>query len=347
MKNGKILVGMSGGLDSTYTVSLLREAGYDVVGAALVFSDHTDTEGAKRAAAELSVPLLIHDVRPLFFERVVKDFRQCYVSGRTPNPCVVCNRFVKMQTLYELSLSEGCDGFATGHYAKPTVLANGRYAIAMGKDRKKDQSYMLWGMSQEQISRFVAPLAEMEKEVIRENAEKAGFSSARSAESQDICFIPDGDYVSFIANTFGREEGFEKGNFVDSAGNILGEHKGTVHYTVGQRKGLGIALGKPAFVTAMDPFSGNVTLSFAEDCYFSTVRVEELVFQGLAPMESGEFDAYVKIRYAAPAVACHVVIEGSGATVTFAEAQRTPAPGQSAVFYRDGYILMGGIIAAK
>ena len=154
MKNGKILVGMSGGLDSAYAVNLLRREGYEVVGAALVFSDHTDIESVRRVAEELSVPLYEKDVKALFRDKVMADFIACYQNGKTPNPCVVCNRYVKMRALYELSKELGCDGFATGHYAKPVLLDNGRYAIAMGEDKKKDQSYMLWGLSQEEIAAF-------------------------------------------------------------------------------------------------------------------------------------------------------------------------------------------------
>ena len=158
MKHGKILVGMSGGLDSAYAVNLLRQEGCEVVGAALIFSDHTDIEAVRRVAEELSVPLYEKDVKELFRQNVMADFVRCYQNGKTPNPCVVCNRYVKMRALYELSLALGCDGFATGHYASVKRLDNARYAVVMGKDRKKDQSYMLWGLSQEMLSRLVLPL---------------------------------------------------------------------------------------------------------------------------------------------------------------------------------------------
>ena len=336
MKHGKILVGMSGGLDSAYAVNLLRRDGYEVVGAALIFSDHTDIEAVRRVAEELSVPLYEKDVKALFRDKVMGDFIRCYQNGKTPNPCVVCNRYVKMRALYELSLELGCDGFATGHYAKGVQLENGRRAIAMGNDKKKDQSYMLWGLSQEEIAAFVAPLADMSKDVIRESAEKEGLSVAKSKESQDICFIPDGDYVSFIRENTKESIGFEEGNFVSPEGKILGKHKGLCHYTVGQRKGLGIALGHPAFVVDMNPKTKEITLTSAEESYKSEVLVESLVFQGLAPVEQGEFDLLVKIRYAAPPVPCHVTVEGHLARVLFEVPQRTPAPGQSAVFYQNG-----------
>jgi len=344
MKHGKILVGMSGGLDSAYAVNLLRKEGYEVVGAALVFSDHTDLESVRKVAEELSVPLYEKDVKDLFREKVMGDFVSCYQNGKTPNPCVVCNRYVKMRALYELSCELGCDGFATGHYARPVLLDNGRYAIAMGKDRKKDQSYMLWGLSQEEIAAFVAPLAECEKDTIREKAVQEGLSVARSKESQDICFIPDGDYVSFIRENTKDETGFTEGDFVSLDGKTLGKHQGLCHYTVGQRKGLGIALGYPAFVTDMDPETGKITLASAEDSYKKEIHVESLVFQGLSPVDKGEFDLLVKIRYAAPPVPCRVTLDGDLARVVFEAPQRTPAPGQSAVFYKDSTIMLGGTI---
>lgn len=344
MKNGKILVGMSGGLDSAYAVNLLRREGYEVVGAALVFSDHTDLDSVRKVAEELAVPLYEKDVKELFCEKVMGDFISCYQSGKTPNPCVVCNRYVKMHALYELSKELGCDGFATGHYARGVLLENGRYAIAMGKDRKKDQSYMLWGLSQEEIAAFVAPLADLDKDTIRKAAEEEGLSVARSAESQDICFIPDGDYVSFIRKNTKNGIGFSEGDFVSQDGRLLGKHKGLCQYTVGQRKGLGIALGYPAFITDIDPETRNITLAPAEKSYRSEIVVESLMFQGLAPVEEGEFDLLVKIRYAAPLVPCHVTIRKDRASVVFETPQRTPAPGQSAVFYQNDSIMLGGII---
>lgn len=344
MKNGKILVGMSGGLDSAYAVNLLRQAGCEVVGAALVFSDHTDIESVKKVAEELSVPLYVKDVKDLFREKVMGDFIACYQNGKTPNPCVVCNRYVKMRALYELSKELDCDGFATGHYAKPVLLANGRHAVAMGEDKKKDQSYMLWGLSQEEIAAFVAPLADMSKEKIRANAEREGLSVAKSKESQDICFIPDGDYVAFIRAHAASDKGFAEGEFISLDGKLLGKHKGLCHYTVGQRKGLGIALGHPAFVTDINPETEEITLASAEDSYKKEILVESLVFQGLAPVDAGEFDLTVKIRYAAPPVPCRVTIDKDLARVVFETPQRTPAPGQSAVFYQDGVIMLGGVI---
>ena len=344
MKKDKILVGMSGGLDSAFTVSLLRKKGCEVVGAALVFSEHTDLSSVERVAKELSVPLIAQNVQEDFREHVIADFINCYHNGLTPNPCVVCNRYVKMRCLYELSLRAGCDGFATGHYASVKRLDNTRYAVVMGKDRKKDQSYMLWGLSQEMLSRLVLPLCDYDKETIRQEAEKEGLSVAKAPESQDICFIPDGDYVSFIRKNSENTSGFAEGDFVNLSGDLLGRHKGLCHYTVGQRKGLGIALGYPAFVVDMDPETKQITLASAEDSYKKEILVGALVFQGLSECEAGEFDLTVKIRYAAPPVPCRVTIEQNLAKVVFETPQRTPAPGQSAVFYKDDILMLGGVI---
>ncbi len=337
----KVLVGMSGGVDSTVSARLLMDKGYTVIGAALVFSDNTDISPAYRAAEELGIELVSEDCREDFKKYVISDFASEYLSGRTPNPCVVCNRYVKMKRLNELSERLGCDFFATGHYALPKKLSNGRYAIAIGSDIKKDQSYMLWGLGQSEISRFIAPLALFEKSKTLEMARSESFSSALSKESQDICFIPDGDYVSYIKENFSIPEG---GEFVLPDGKAVGKHEGILGYTVGQRKGLGIALGYPAFVTDIDPVSRKITLSKSEEAYKSEILVSDIVFQGFEEGTEGEFYLDVKIRYAAKPVPARVRLEKERAWVCFDEPVRTPAPGQSCVFYRDGAIMLGGTI---
>ena len=346
----RVLLGMSGGLDSTYAAGLLRKAGYEVVGAALVFSDETELDAARIAAREVGIPLLEIDARERFERYVIANFVEEYTSGRTPNPCVVCNRYVKMALLYEEAVKGGFDHFATGHYAR-IVEENGRFAVRMAKDHTKDQSYMLWGLSQEMLSMLLTPLADSDKSEIRKDALAVSLSAAKAKESQDICFIPDGDYVSFIARYAEKhrlealKNAFLTGEFVSREGISLGTHGGIVKYTVGQRKHLGIALGYPAFVTEIDPATRRITLSPKEETGKGEIFVENLVFQALEPQETGEITATVKIRYAARPVLCTVKFSGTRAEVSFSEAQRCPAKGQSAVFYREDTVLFGGVIS--
>ncbi len=345
----RVLLGMSGGLDSTYTARLLLEKGYEVVGAVLRFSEHTDLAGARLAAEEVGIELLVIDVAERFEEYVINDFAREYALGRTPNPCVVCNRFVKMQALYEEAKKRGFDYFATGHYAR-VVSKDGRYAAAMARDVKKDQSYMLWGLSQEVLSCFLTPLAECDKNEVRDKAAAASLSAAQKKESQDICFIPDGDYAGFLERYADEKSfdllkrAFDGGDFIDSSGKILGKHRGIVHYTVGQRKHLGIALGYPAFVTAINALQKTVILSDEKGTKKSEITVDNLVFGILPPRCEGEIQAEVKIRYAAKPVKCRVRFEGERARVFFDTPERNPAPGQSAVFYENGTVLFGGVI---
>ena len=345
----RVLLGMSGGLDSTYTARLLLEAGYEVVGAVLVFSEHTDLESAEIAAREVGIELIRINAAERFDQYVVKNFVTEYANGRTPNPCVVCNRYVKMALLYETAVREGFDYFATGHYAK-IVQTNGRYAVSMAKDRSKDQSYMLWGLSQDMLARLMTPLADRDKDEVREEALAVSLSAAEKKESQDICFIPDGDYVSFIARYAEKhgldfvKDAFESGRFVNPLGEVLGEHRGIVNYTVGQRKHLGIALGYPAFVTEIDAEKREVTLAPKAETFKSEIAVSDLVFGALSERRSGEITATVKIRYAAKPAPCRVVFSEDGARVYFDTPERTPAKGQSAVFYDGETVLFGGTI---
>ncbi|MBQ7364895.1 MAG: tRNA 2-thiouridine(34) synthase MnmA [Clostridia bacterium] len=343
----RVLLGMSGGLDSTYAARLLQKAGYEVVGAVLVFSEHTDTKSAEIAASEVGIDLIRIDAKDRFAHYVIDNFVTEYENGRTPNPCVVCNRYVKMALLYEEAKKQGFAYYATGHYAR-VVKENGRFALAVAQDLTKDQSYMLWGLSQDMLSMLLTPLADAEKKAVREEALAVSLSAAKEKESQDICFIPDGDYVGFIRRYRGKEahRAFEAGNFVSPTGEVLGKHRGIVHYTVGQRKHLGVALGYPAFVTAIDPETLTVTLSSKEETARDTVYVKDLVFQALCDANVGDtVIAEVKIRYAAKPVPCRVTFEETGAFVRFDTPQRTPCKGQSAVFYKNGTVLFGGVIA--
>jgi len=337
----KILLGLSGGLDSTYSAELLRRDGHEVICACLYFGEHTDIAPAKRSAEELGLPFTVIDCSDDFERYVMTDFIERYAEGRTPNPCTVCNRYVKIESLYRKSIELGCDAFATGHYADVARdPESGRYFVQRAGDLKKDQSYMLWKLAQNQLSRFVTPLARLSKSVIRERAAKIGLEAAASKESQDICFIPRGEsYISIVESRLGKPL---PGNYTDRDGNIIGRHGGIINYTVGQRKGLGASFGKHMFVTAIDPVTRNITLCPEEDTYARAITVGDLNFQKMAMPVGATLD--VKIRYAAKPVAARVTFEEGRALAEFEELVRTPAPGQSAVFYDGDDLAFGGTI---
>ncbi len=336
-QNKKILVGMSGGLDSTYAALYLKQCGAVVSGAVLRMGEETELSEARRAAEEVGIPLHIIDARDAFETHVKAYFAASYAKGETPNPCIECNRHVKIALLCDLAASMDCDYVCTGHYAHIAKDAEtGRYYVARAEDAKKDQSYVLWQLTQTQLAMLVTPLAHMEKEEIRRAAVAAGLTAAVAKESQDICFLPDGDYVSFVQSRMGA---FPEGDFVDEDGAVVGRHKGIIRYTVGQRKGLGIALGKPVFVTRIDGESNTVHLAMAGGEFGGACTVADLHFQKLA--EDTVLDGMrvrVKVRYAAP-LANATVYEERAADgvrclhVIFDTPQRAVTPGQSAVFY--------------
>lgn len=336
---------MSGGLDSTYAALKLIKEGHDVEGAVLVMHEYTETEAAERAAAETGIKLHTVDCRAAFDKAVREYFVNEYLNARTPNPCIVCNGEVKFKYLYEYAIKNGFDAIATGHYSKILKIGEGdgiRYAISAAKDAKKDQSYMLWRLSQEILSHLILPLSELEKSEIRENAASLGLTSAKSRDSQEICFIPDNDYASYIE----KERGvMPRGSFVYEDGKPLGEHNGIIRYTVGQRKGLGISLGERAFVTEIDPQKNTVTLA-REPKKSSEVLVEDLVFSGIPKQEAGvEMELFVKLRYQAPRVPVRVVFdENNTLTAHLLTPASSVTPGQSAVFYDGDMVVFGGFI---
>lgn len=338
----KILLGMSGGIDSTYAVIELRRRGFFVEGAVLRMSGSTDVAGAERAAEALSVPLHIVDCTERFRQIVIADFISEYTKARTPNPCVICNRYVKIAALCEAAQTLRIPAVATGHYAGVEKdVRTGRFYIRRAADPRKDQSYVLWRLSQEQLSMLHFPLDGLMKGDIRLRARKMGLSAADAPESQEICFVPDGDYAAYIEAAAGK---FPKGSFVDPNGRVLGEHQGLLRYTIGQRKGLGISLGHPVFVSKIDARANTVTLS-EEDAVFSDRFVcRSLNFMRLAPGNREKLRAEVKIRYSARPEMATVRISGDLAEVCLEHPVRAVTPGQSAVFYQDDGILFGGII---
>ena len=344
LEKKKILLGMSGGIDSTYAALRLIEEGHEVEGAMLIMHGLTELDSARRAAKRLGIPLREIDCTEEFNRHVVEYFIDEYTQGRTPNPCIVCNPEVKFRYLYEHAVDGGFDLIATGHYAKivESPLAPDRLAVKMGKDSKKDQSYMLYRLPQHILRRLVFPLADEEKATVKDTSEKKGISEPGQKESQEICFIGDGSYREYIESRRGESP---EGNFIDPEGNILGRHRGILHYTVGQRKGLGISLGERVFVTRINPETQEITLS-NEGASVKTIYVGDTVYSGIDELAVGStIRAEVKIRYQArPASAAVTATPGGKVRVDFDQPQRFAAPGQSAVVYSQGVVLLGGFI---
>ncbi len=339
----RILLGMSGGLDSSYAALKLKEEGHSVEGAVLIMHDFTETESAREAAREVGIKLHEIDCRALFEEKVASNFISEYTRGRTPNPCIVCNREVKFRVLLDYAKANGFDKIATGHYARIENSGNdGKAVICRSHDEKKDQSYMLWRLSRDVIDNLVFPLSDCTKEEIRAKAEALALSSAKKRDSQEICFIPSGDYGEYIEERVGKSI---PGDFIDADGKVLGKHNGILHYTIGQRKGLGIALGARAFITDIDPETNQITLSFSADERLE-FTVSDVIFSGIEPKYEGEIsDFYVKVRYqAAPVFARVEFLSGRRAKVSLSLPARSVTAGQSAVFYLGDTLAFGGFI---
>lgn len=341
----RILVGMSGGIDSTYAALKLKNEGHEVEGAVLVMHAYTETSLALSSGEELGIKVHTVDARDAFEKEVIPNFISEYRNGRTPNPCIVCNGAVKFKLLLDFALENGFDAIATGHYASIVEQNNGKFTVARATDTKKDQSYMLWRLSDEVRSHLILPLGGLTKEEIRKDAASLGLSAHDRPDSQEICFIPDGDYVSYIENRAGA---CERGKFIDDNGKVIGEHNGIINYTVGQRKGLGISASSRIFVTDIDPENNTVTLSpsFSESC---SLTVSGAIFSGMNELSIGE-KAYleVKLRYAAPPIKCVVERKKDGSIfVELAAPARAVTPGQSAVFYKDDLLMFGAFIEKK
>ncbi|MCR5584482.1 MAG: tRNA 2-thiouridine(34) synthase MnmA [Lachnospiraceae bacterium] len=352
----KVVVGMSGGVDSSVCAWLLKEQGYDVMGATMEIwmenAAKTDAEGgccglsavddARRVAECLDIPYYVMNFRDVFKHQVIERFTSDYLKGVTPNPCIICNRYVKWEAFLKRSLEIEADYIATGHYARVIRLPNGRYTIRKAKSTTKDQSYVLYMLTQEQLAHTLMPVGEFEKTDIRKMAEEAGLPVAHKKDSQDICFIEDGDYAGFIEQETGSTG--TAGFFKDRNGKILGPHSGTARYTIGQRKGLDIALGHRAYVCDIDVENGDVILGSNDDLFTSEVRVSDLNYMGEERFdENGIYTA--KIRYSQANVPCRVkYIDEERISLLFEEPVRAATPGQSAVLYKDDWIAGGGII---
>ena len=340
----RILLGLSGGVDSTYAALALKEAGHDVEAAVLMMHEYTSIDEAQESADSLGIPLHVIDVRDEFEKIVKSNFVSEYTNARTPNPCVVCNSEVKFFYLLKYATENGFDRIATGHYAGIKKFFDGigeYYAICRGADAKKDQTYMLWRLDQKILSKLVFPLESFMKSDVREKTRDGGLSAAERPDSQEICFLPEGNHTEYIESVAGK---CPEGDFVDNEGKILGRHKGIIHYTVGQRKGLGISLGERAFVTEINPENNTVTLS-PKMSGKDTVYLTGVVYSGMEyPKDEMVVQLDVKLRYTAPLVKVTAHLYSDGTAVLHLLEPQKFAPGQSAVLYRDGVVMLGGFI---
>ncbi|MBE6693456.1 MAG: tRNA 2-thiouridine(34) synthase MnmA [Ruminococcaceae bacterium] len=341
----KIFAAMSGGIDSSAVAWLLLEGGSCVSGVTMRLVDDTTADADIRDAAalchQLGISHSVYDMRDEFARCVIDNFVSVYQDGGTPNPCIVCNKYLKFGALLDRAISEGADKIATGHYARIEKCGD-RYLLRRAADSAKDQSYVLWMLSQHQLSRTVFPLGGLSKSEIRELASERDFVTAHKSDSQDICFVRDGDYAGFITHRTGKAP--QSGDFTDIDGNILGRHKGIIYYTVGQRKGLGISFGQPMFVKDKDAATGRIVLSDNDSLFTKEVRLNTLNLIACDRLD-GNIRAEVKIRYAHKAAPATLIQTAKDtATVIFDEPQRAPARGQSAVIYDGDTVIGGGII---
>ncbi len=358
-KHGKVLVAMSGGIDSTVTAMMLHEEGYEVIGITMKTWDYANSGGtqketgccsldsindARQVAVDMGFHHFIIDIRDEFGDYVIDNFVDEYMAGRTPNPCVLCNTHIKWSALLKRADALGCEFIATGHYAK-IKEANGRKYISKAKDDKKDQSYVLWGLSQECMNRSRFPLGGYTKPEVRQMAFDWGYTDlSKKGESYEICFVPDNDYRGFLKRKIeGLEEKVAGGLFVNASGEVLGQHKGYPFYTIGQRRGLGLAFGEPMYVTEIQPESNTVVLGTVDELVRNGMKVGKLNLMKYATLPEG-FEAVTKIRYKDAGTLSHLFHENEELKVEFLANVRGVAPGQSAVFYEGEDVVGGGII---